>query len=90
MRHEIEERQSRSLRREEEGHGRKGDLRIDLESGFVTIAAPPARPDAADHTEPDDNSDHASARRSADRPAPAGAPQAGTGSATGKNSADRR
>ncbi len=42
MRHEIEERRSKELRREEEGQGEKGDLRIDLESGFVVIHAPAA------------------------------------------------
>jgi hypothetical protein len=40
MRHEIEERRSKALRREEEGNARDGDLRIDLESGKVVINAP--------------------------------------------------
>lgn len=39
MRHEIEERRSKELRREEEGNATKGDLRIDLDSGFVHIVA---------------------------------------------------
>ncbi|RIJ70252.1 hypothetical protein D1871_19235 [Nakamurella silvestris] len=39
MRHEIEERRSKELRREEEGNATKGGLRIDLESGFVHIVA---------------------------------------------------
>ncbi|AZI58132.1 hypothetical protein EH165_08255 [Nakamurella antarctica] len=49
MRHEIEERRSKALRREEEGHGRDSDLRIDLESGFVVIESPspPAEDSAA-------------------------------------------
>lgn len=42
MRHEIEEKRSKELRREEEGQGEKGDLRIDLESGFVVIHSPAA------------------------------------------------
>lgn len=40
MRHEIEERRSKALRREEDGNARDADLRIDLESGFVNIVAP--------------------------------------------------
>ncbi len=51
MRHEIEERRSKALRREEEGHGRKGDLRIDLDSGVVVIIAPPATKPAASESE---------------------------------------
>ncbi|MEP6563368.1 MAG: DUF6191 domain-containing protein [Nakamurella sp.] len=37
MRHELEERQAKASRREEEGNGRDGDLRIDLESGVAVI-----------------------------------------------------
>jgi hypothetical protein len=37
MRHELEERQSKAARREEEGNARDGDLRIDLESGVAVI-----------------------------------------------------
>ncbi len=48
MRHEIEERRSKALRREEDGNARDADLRIDLESGFVNITAPPAAPAADD------------------------------------------
>jgi Family of unknown function (DUF6191) len=40
MRHEIEERQSKAARREEEGNARDSDLRIDLDSGHVVISAP--------------------------------------------------
>ena len=36
MRHEIEERRSKALRREEEGHARKGDLRIDLDAMILS------------------------------------------------------
>jgi Family of unknown function (DUF6191) len=50
MRHEIEERRSKAMRREEEGNARDGDLRIDLESGKVVINAP-ANEAAADQTE---------------------------------------
>ena len=42
MRHELEERRSKAMRREEEGNARDGDLRIDLESGVAVI---PARDD---------------------------------------------
>jgi hypothetical protein len=45
MRHEIEERRSKAMRREEEGNARDGDLRIDLESGIVRITAPAAPPE---------------------------------------------
>jgi hypothetical protein len=38
MRHELEERRSKAMRREEEGNARDGDLRIDLESGVAVIA----------------------------------------------------
>ncbi|MET3803462.1 hypothetical protein ABIB25_000446 [Nakamurella sp. UYEF19] len=40
MRHEIEERQSKANRREEEGNARDGDLRIDLASGVAVINVP--------------------------------------------------
>jgi hypothetical protein len=37
MRHELEERRAKQMLREEEGNARKGDLRIDLESGVAVI-----------------------------------------------------
>ncbi len=37
MRHEIEERQSKAVRREEEGNARDGDQQIDLDSGVAVI-----------------------------------------------------
>lgn len=37
MRHELEERQAKAARREEEGNANDGDLRIDLESGVAVI-----------------------------------------------------
>jgi hypothetical protein len=40
MRHELEERRSKALLREEEGNARKGKLRIDLDSGVAVIPAP--------------------------------------------------
>jgi len=40
MRHELEERRSKAMRREEEGNARDGDLRIDLESGVAVINVP--------------------------------------------------
>jgi hypothetical protein len=42
MRHELEERQAKAARREEEGNARDGDLRIDLESGVAVINIPGA------------------------------------------------
>jgi hypothetical protein len=46
MRHELEERQSKAARREEEGNARDGDLRIDLESGVAVINVPGAEDEA--------------------------------------------
>jgi hypothetical protein len=40
MRHELEERRSKALIREEEGNARKGNLHIDLDSGVAVIAVP--------------------------------------------------
>ena len=37
LRHELEERQAKAARREEEGNAKDGDLRIDLESGVAVI-----------------------------------------------------
>ena len=73
MRHEIEERESKANRREEEGNARDGDLRIDLASGVAVIGIP-ARPGAdqavsghaADGEQPDAATDTAAA--------PAGSP----------------
>ncbi|GGL95854.1 DUF6191 domain-containing protein [Nakamurella endophytica] len=48
MRHEMEERRSKAMRREEEGNARDGDLRIDLESGVAVINSPGGRDAAAD------------------------------------------
>ena len=45
MRHELEERRSKAMRREEEGNARDGDLRIDLESGVAVINVPAADTD---------------------------------------------
>ena len=39
MRHELEERRSKAMRREEEGNARDGDLHIDLESGVAVISS---------------------------------------------------
>ena len=44
MRHELEERRSKALIREEEGNARKGNLRIDLDSGVAVIAVSPKAP----------------------------------------------
>lgn len=62
MRHEIEERQAKANRREEEGNARDGDLRIDLASGVAVIslsnggdhsAAPAGEPHHSESTEED-------------------------------------
>ena len=50
MRHELEERRSKAMRREEEGNARDGDLRIDLESGVAVINVPGADSNSADHS----------------------------------------
>ncbi len=50
MRHEIEERESKQNRREEEGNARDGDLRIDLASGVAVINIP-GRASAGPHDE---------------------------------------
>ena len=50
MRHELEERQAKAARREEEGNARDGDLRIDLESGVAVINIPGADDGRADLT----------------------------------------
>ncbi len=57
MRHEIEERRSKALRREEDGNARDADLRIDLESGFVRITAPAPSGESAAPESPADRSD---------------------------------
>ena len=54
MRHELEERQAKAARREEEGNARDGDLRIDLESGVAVINIPGADQEQADETQPDE------------------------------------
>ncbi len=57
MRHEIEERQSKAMRREEEGSARKGNLRIDLDSGVAIISVGGAAPTDADHADQDSAAD---------------------------------
>lgn len=66
MRHEIEERRSKALRREEEGNARDGDLRIDLDSGFVRITAPAKAAKPAADAEPasDDDAEVSAADKS--------------------------
>ena len=53
MRHELEERRSKAMRREEEGNARDGDLRIDLESGVAVIAVDGEEGESASATEDD-------------------------------------
>lgn len=74
MRHEIEERQSKASRREEEGNARDGDdVRIDLESGVAVIdpAAAAAREQALEQARLDQERRSAAARRKAQRRAAA-------------------
>ncbi len=52
MRHELEERRSKAMRREEEGNARDGDLRIDLESGVAVINVPGAEGSSAAQDDP--------------------------------------
>lgn len=53
MRHELEERRSKAMRREEEGNARDGDLRIDLESGVAVINVPGGDASSADAGQPE-------------------------------------
>lgn len=81
MRHEIEERQSKANRREEEGNARDGDdVRIDLESGVAVIdpAAVQAREQALEQARADKERRSAAARRKAQRRAAAQASDSGT------------
>lgn len=56
MRHEIEERKSKAVRREEDGTADPGDLRIDLFSGVAVIAL--TRPETGkDRTDEDAGAD---------------------------------
>lgn len=74
MRHEMEERQSKASRREEEGNARDGDdVRIDLESGVAVIdpAAAAAREQALEQARADKERRTAAARRKAQRRAAA-------------------
>ena len=75
MRHELEERRSKEMRREEEGTGRKGHLRIDLESGVAVIQSKRAGADAdgaaaGDGEVPSDESGDRAHASPARRPAP--------------------
>ncbi len=96
MRHEIEERESKANRREEEGNARDGDLRIDLASGVAVINIPTksagdskqdaAAPDrqAAEPTTgvpPTESARSAPKTASASRGAPSVPPRAGRGAA---------
>ena len=74
MRHEMEERQSKASRREEEGNARDGDdVRIDLESGVAVIdpAAGQAREQALEQERAERERKQAAARRKALRRAAA-------------------
>lgn len=67
MRHEIEERRSKELRREEEGNATGGEKRIDLESGFVHIIAEgSADKSAADKSTADNSTSDESATETDD------------------------
>lgn len=58
MRHELEERRSKAIMREEEGNARKGNLQIDLDSGVAVIPVP-AKVPAPPRTEADEDDDPA-------------------------------
>ena len=64
MRHELEERQAKAARREEEGNAKDGDLRIDLESGVAVINAPGGDDDT--ETAPAESDDEGSAAAAGD------------------------
>lgn len=86
MRHELEERQSKASRREEEGNARDGDdLRIDLASGVAVIGGSGATADDADAdvSESDDMTD-------ADRDTAQERRQAANGSLERRQAAARR
>jgi hypothetical protein len=72
MRHELEERRSKAMRREEEGNARDGDLRIDLESGVAVINVPGADGGSADRGERAPEQDRTAPGETAlgDQPAP--------------------
>jgi hypothetical protein len=64
MRHEIEERQSKASRREEEGQADPGNLRIDLLSGVAVInmgRTPAAQEDDVSQSGPDEVDENTSA-----------------------------
>lgn len=77
MRHELEERQAKASRREEEGNGRDGDLRIDLESGVAVIGVVGADSEEKVAAAGPNES------RSAEAPASAGTASEGTASGDG-------
>ena len=70
MRHEIEERKSKELRREEEADSDPGDLRIDLFSGVAVIALGKNGPIApGDEADPSAQRSAASARANTEQTA---------------------
>lgn len=73
MRHEIEERQSKENRREEEGNARDGDLRIDLASGVavINVHGTSGTGIKGDHTDRSDQADPPAAAEP-EQPSPAG------------------
>ncbi|MBM9465794.1 DUF6191 domain-containing protein [Nakamurella leprariae] len=68
MRHELAERRSRAMRREEEGHGRDGDLRIDFESGVAVINVQQPDAEAAEPEDDDPGADGPDAAGAQDAP----------------------
>jgi hypothetical protein len=72
MRHELEERQAKAARREEEGNARDGDLRIDLESGVAVINIPGADGDQSSVEGAASSGDTAATAASDDESGPAG------------------
>lgn len=57
MRHEIEERQSKASRREEEGQADPGNLRIDLLSGVAVINMSGEHDEESDESDTDSDTD---------------------------------
>ena len=81
MRHELEERQSKAARREEEGNARDADLRIDLESGVAVINIPGDEHDLpADEEQPEGEE-----RRTVGNHAATGEPAQPTGQASAED-----
>ncbi|MTD13671.1 hypothetical protein GIS00_06910 [Nakamurella sp. YIM 132087] len=89
MRHEMEERRSKKMRREEAGNGRDGGLKIDLDSG-VAVIGPPGEDERQLEAERQANAERRAenARRKAQRKAEAQLRAAAGEQARGTDGAD--